>query len=59
MFKKKPTAHDIAMRKITCDYCGKKHFIKHGDWVITANNKVLCDYRRLDDCFHKNWDKVK
>ena len=59
MFKKKPTARDIAMRKITCDYCGKKHFIKHGDWVITANNKVLCDYRRLDDCFHKNWDKDK
>ena len=55
MIKNKgPTSRDLSMRKITCDYCGKNHFIKRGDWVITASNKVLCDYQKLDDCFHKN-----
>ena len=52
--KKGPSSRELAMRKITCDYCGRKHFVKDGDWVMTASNKVLCDYSRDDDCFHKN-----
>ena len=55
MIKKKgPTSRELAMRQIACDYCGKKHFVKDGDWVITASNKVLCDYNTDDDCFHRN-----
>lgn len=55
MIKKRgPTSRELAMRQIACDYCGKKHFVKDGDWVITASNKILCDYSTDDDCFHRN-----
>jgi hypothetical protein len=55
MIKKRgPTSRELAMRQIACDYCGKKHFVKDGDWVITASNKILCDYNTDDDCFHRN-----
>ena len=55
MIKKKgPTSRELAMRQIACDYCGKKHFVKDGDWIITASNKILCDYSTEDDCFHRN-----
>jgi len=52
--KKAPTSRELAMRQIACDYCGKKHFVKDGDWTITASNKILCDYSTDDDCFHRN-----
>lgn len=52
--QKPPTQRELAMRQITCGYCGKKHFIKDGDWVITASNKVLCHTLIDDDCFNKN-----
>jgi len=52
--KKAPTSRELAMRQIACDYCGKKHFVKDGNWVITASNKILCDYSTEDDCFHRN-----
>ena len=29
--QKPPTQRELAMRQITCGYCGKKHFIKDGD----------------------------
>ncbi len=52
--QKPPTKRELAMRRITCEYCQKKHFIKDGGWVITASNKVLCHSLADDDCFSKN-----
>ena len=53
--KRKPiTKAQMAMRKISCDRCGRKHFVSHGDWVITASKKVLCCDSTLDSCFMKN-----
>ena len=29
-------------RKISCNHCGKEHYIQHGGWVITADKKTYC-----------------
>jgi hypothetical protein len=29
-------------RKISCDFCGKEHFIQHGGWVVSGNKKMYC-----------------
>ena len=55
--KIKWTKSELAKRKITCDYCGKEHYIKDGGWVITASDKVLCCSNHINDCLHRNWEE--
>lgn len=45
-------------RGINCYYCSKKHFVKDGGWVITANGLYFCHSATEGSCLVKyNTDK--
>ena len=52
--KKKRSRNEMNRRRVTCDFCGKEHYVMAGKWVANGNKHILY-YDETGGCFDKVW----
>jgi hypothetical protein len=43
----------VDTRRIKCDVCGHKHYIKDGGWVYLASKKTICYSINRRGCYEQ------